>query len=175
MGYANDMSQTQSPYIQVRPWQRHDAYALVSICKDPAIRAQWNNHYPYPYTLTRAQQCIETFLHANPLRMQSCALTVDHALCGWLQCDCVAFQSAVLTYQLEQDWRRQYILQEAIRQMCIYSFTHMEVLTIFAKVSLHDWYTRIALLENRFDESRETAPIYLYYLHRQTMMEQRSP
>lgn len=157
----------QTWIVQVREWKSQDAYALLEMGKDPLFRKAWNEEYPYPFTLPRAKLCVEAFLHANPLRMQICAITVNHRLCGLLTCERKAFQSANLTYFLQREYQLETILQEAIRQMCSYCFAHMDVLTIYAKVSLHDLRTRMALLENRFMESRETAPIYLYYLHRQ--------
>ena len=157
----------QTWMVQVREWKLQDAHALLEIGKDPQFRKAWNDTYPYPFTLSRAKLCTEAFLHANPLRRQICAITVNHRLCGLLTCEKKAFQSAYLTYFLQKEYQLEAILQEAILQMCIYCFAHMDVLTIYAKVSLHDLRTRMALLENSFTESRETAPIYLYYLHRQ--------
>lgn len=157
----------QTWMVQVRQWQLQDAYALLEMGKDPRLREGWNDVYPYPFTLPRARQCIETFLHLNPSHLQICALTVNRELCGFLACEMKAFQSASLSYFLQKEYQLEPVLQEAIAQMCGYCFAHMDVLTIYAKVSLHDLRFRMALLENRFTESRETAPIYLYYLHRQ--------
>ncbi len=169
--YPNPMNETieQAMTVTVRPWQLQDAYALKELCKDSMIKNQWDHAFPYPYTLERSKHCIEAFLHANPLHMQIYALCVKGELCGLLQCVATAYQSAILTYQIETAFQLESILREAIRQMCIICFSSMDVKTIYAKASLHDLRSRMALLENAFCESRETAPIYLYYLHRHSL------
>lgn len=150
----------------LRKWQWEDAAALVELCKDHTIRKLWSYDCPYPYTLKKAEYCIQFFLHANPLRYRIFAISYHHELCGWIQCVMVEHQCARLSYFLADEFIRTRALREAIVQMCAYCFTQWNVLSIYVKTAIDQKETQNILLESGFLESRDTAPIYIYFLHR---------
>jgi len=152
-------------YIIVQKWRMEDAEALVDLCKDPSLREHWQASYPYPYTVRRAEVCIEFFRNANPLRFQFRTLFVNGTLSGWMQCEVTGHQCALFTYRVSRFANHEDILADAIQQMCQSCFIDLDVMTIYAKAHMEDVALCKALLRNGFYESRETAPIYLYFLH----------
>lgn len=137
----------------------------MELCKDHAIRKQWTYTCPYPYTLKKAEFCIQFFRHANPLRYRILAICYHHEVCGWIQCEMIAHHCAALTYFLGDEYIRSGVLREAIQQMCSECFAHWNVLSVYAKAVIDQKEIQNILLENGFAECRDTAPIYLYFLH----------
>lgn len=155
---------------RLRKWQREDAYALLEICSDHAIRKQWNYACPYPYTLKKAAYCLQFFLHANPLRYQISAICHDYEVCGWIQCESFTNRCAALTYFLADGYVRSGVLREAIQLMCAECFAQGNMLSIYAKAAVDQREIQNSFLENGFTECRDAAPIYLYFLHHFTPM-----
>ena len=151
---------------KIRKWQPEDADILVELCKDHSIRKQWDYDCPYPYTLKKAEYCIQFFRNANPLRYRIFVILHHHEVCGWIQCEIIAHHCAKLTYFLADEYIRTSALRGAVRQMCTYCFTRWNVLSIYAKTAVDQKEMQNILLENNFVEIRDTAPIYIYFLHR---------
>lgn len=150
---------------KLRKWQLDDAAMLVELCKDHAIRSQWNYHCPYPYSIKKAEFCIQFFRHANPLRYRIFAISYHHELCGWIQCVMAANQCAKLSYFLADEYTRTGALKEAVSQMCTYCFDEWNVLSVYAKAAIEQRDMQNILLANDFVELRDTAPIYIYFRH----------
>lgn len=159
---ANTMK-TMSQQILVRNWQYEDAPALLSLGKDRNMKRSWN--YSYPYTQHRAEDCIQYFLHANPLHFVIYAILIDNRLNGWIQAKAIGHQCAEITFWLKKYNQDTTVLQMILRQMIPLAFSHLDVLTLYMKTNMSDFALCEALRQTGFTENNETVPIYLYFLH----------
>ncbi|MCI9291731.1 MAG: GNAT family N-acetyltransferase [Erysipelotrichaceae bacterium] len=150
----------------IRPWLISDAPALYELCKDKTIRKQWVSKLPYPYTIIRAKKCIAYYQHANPLRYCIFAILYQEQIKGCIQCEVKGYHSAELTYWMRYDDIHKGYLQSIIKHICAYAFSKFSITTIYAKLSMDNIELSKLYLENGFIESIDTAPIYLYFLHR---------
>lgn len=152
--------------IVLRKWQIEDALALYEICKDKQLRKHWYYPYLYPYTIERSHACIQFYQHANPIRFCIRAILYKDHICGWIQTEVCGYGCAELSYWLASAYQQQGIMSEAVKQMCEISFQVLDIQTIYARVQMENVASQNVLLKNQFIESKDTAPIYLYYLHR---------
>ncbi len=156
----NDVTATS---ILVRKWQKEDIQALLTLGKDKNMRIGWE--YSYPYTMKKAEACIQFFLHADPFRYVLCAIFVHHRLCGWIQTRVVYYQCGEITFWLKHEYHQSDMLYEIFTQMCQISFASLDILTVYTKTTMDQYSLQQALRRVGFFENIETAPIYLYYLH----------
>ncbi len=85
---------------------------------------------------------------------------------GCIQCEVKGYHSAELTYWMRYDDIHKGYLQSIIKHICAYAFSKFSITTIYAKLSMDNIELSKLYLENGFIESIDTAPIYLYFLHR---------
>lgn len=152
--------------VIIREWQEEDAQDLYELGKDKRLRKQWYYPYLYPYTAERSLACIQLYRNANPIRFCIRAIVYQKKVCGWIQCEVCGYGCAELSYWLGFAYHGQGIMQEAVRQMCEEGFRLLEISTIYARVQMENIASRRVLSKNGFIENRDTAPIYLYFLHR---------
>lgn len=152
--------------VYLKTWERSDAQALYELCKDESLRKNWYYKYLYPYTIKRAEECIDFYRNANPYRFYIQAIMQDHQVCGFIQCEVKNYGVAELSYWLASSYRKQGIMEEAVALMCEASFQALEILTIYARVDMKNIASQHVLLHNGFQESRETVPIYMYFRHK---------
>lgn len=152
--------------VVIREWQEKDAQGLYELCKDKNLRKNWYYPYVYPYTYERSLACIQFYQHANPIRFCIRAIHYKKQLCGWMQCEVCGYGCAELSYWLHSAYQRQGIMSEAVRQMCEISFQKLDIQTIYARVQMDNYASQSVLLKNKFTENKDTAPIYMYFLHR---------
>lgn len=152
--------------VQIREWQEADAKRLYELCTDKSLRKNWYYPYLYPYTSKRAFACIQFYRNANPIRFCIRAILYQNEVCGWIQSEVCGYGCAELSYWLNQEYRKQGIMSEAVRQMCDVSFQALEIHTIYACVQMENIASQKVLRKNGFLESKDTAPIYMYFLHR---------
>lgn len=151
--------------ISIRLWKQEDAKALYELCRNGELRPYWPHHLPYPYTLEKAIICVNFFIQANPLRYAICAICENQVVCGYIQCFVTGYDCAELSYWLHKAYRQKGIMKYAVSKMCKYAFQCLPIQTIYAHVPMQYIASQTVLLQNHFIESKETAPIYLYFYH----------
>lgn len=151
--------------VSLRKWQDKDIEALKDLCKDTSLKPYWPHQLPYPYTIKKAMLCVRFFQCANPLRYAIYAICDHDEVCGYIECKVTGHDCAELIYWLHKQYRHKGIMKEAVKLMCRYAFLALPIQTIYARVSMKHIASQTILLQNRFRECKDTAPIYLYFYH----------
>ncbi|HRN80675.1 MAG TPA: GNAT family protein [Ferruginibacter sp.] len=122
------------PSFRLRSWQAEDAESLAHHANNIHIAQYMTDQFPHPYTLAHARQFIDMALSFSPSRIL--AIEVDGVGAGGigihLQQD-VMRKNGELGYWLSERYWGHGIITEAIREMVPYTFSHFDIIRIYAR------------------------------------------
>lgn len=109
----------------------------IAVCADnPNVAANLRNVFPNPYTLKDAEEYVHMCMDADPKQQCTRAIVVHGKAVGsvgtFKQND-VYEKNAELGYWLAEEYWRQGIMSEAVRQIVLLTFDTLDVVRIYAE------------------------------------------
>ena len=120
----------------LRPWRQEDASSVAEAANNPKIAANLRNVFPNPYTLDDAKWYVNDCMEHEGEGQLARAIVVDGNAVGSIGVfvrDDVYEKSAELGYWLSEDYWRQGINSEAVRQICREAFARFDIVRIYAE------------------------------------------
>ena len=120
----------------IREWKIEDKYTLAELLNNKNILNNLRDGLPYPYTVKNAEEFITAMLSSDRTKTFTFAITADDVVVGSIgifRCDNIHSRTAEMGYYIgEHHWGKGYATS-AVKQACIYVFTHTDIIRIFAE------------------------------------------
>lgn len=120
----------------LRPWRQEDVADVAEAANNPKIAANLRNVFPNPYTLDDAKWYVNDCMEHEGEGQLVRAIVVDGKAVGSIGVfvrEDVYEKSAELGYWLSEDYWRQGITSEAVRQICREAFARFDIVRIYAE------------------------------------------
>ncbi len=125
-----------TPKFTLREWEISDSESLVKHANDPELWNYLRDTFPKPYTLADAEKYIMTAISREGFPVDfaiECNGEAVGAISIILGSD-VESGSAEIGYWIGREYWNKGIMNQAVRQMAAYAFTHFEIHKLFATV-----------------------------------------
>lgn len=122
--------------MTLESWHLSYGPDLASALNNPLIHEQLRDGLPLPYTLTHAEQFIQSILDAPPHSQYLWAIVVDGKAVGSIgihRQQNIHRQTAELGYFLAQPYWNRKIMTSAVEKACEQVFLNTDLLRIFAQ------------------------------------------
>lgn len=129
----------------LREWKSEDAESIAQAANNEKIAANLRNAFPYPYTLEDAKWYVEDCISRGEDKQITRAIEIDGRAVGSIGIfvqDDVYEKSAELGYWLSEDYWRQGIMSEAVKQICREAFEKFDIIRIYAEPFEHNQGSR---------------------------------
>lgn len=127
--------------VKIRKWRLEDAAELAAALSDRQVQDNLRDGLPYPYTVEDGKAYISAMLGADKNDTFAFAVTVDDHVVGSIGAfrqGNIHRQTAELGYYVARDVWGRGIMTEAVRQICEYIFTRIDIIRIFAEPFAHN-------------------------------------
>lgn len=129
----------------LREWKSEDAESVAQAANNEKIAANLRNAFPYPYTLEDAKWYVEDCISLGEDTQITRAIEIDGRAVGSIGIfvqDDVYEKSAELGYWLSEEYWRQGIMSEAVKQICREAFQKFDIIRIYAEPFQHNMGSR---------------------------------
>lgn len=121
---------------RLRKWRETDAADFAAYADNKKIADNLRNAFPYPYTLSDAQDYVRQCIACGEERQYLRAIAVEDRAVGSIGVflgDDVYSRSAELGYWLAEDFWGRGVMTGAVRQICGEVFARYDVVRIYAE------------------------------------------
>lgn len=132
----------------LRPWRREDADDVAKYANNEKIARNLRDVFPHPYTLTDAENFVNSCVEADESRQLFRAIEVDGRAVGSISLCLggdVYARTAELGYWLAEAYWGRGIMTEAVRQICREGFARWDIVRIYAEPFAHNAPSRRVL------------------------------
>ena len=129
----------------LREWKSDDAESVAQAANNEKIAANLRNSFPYPYTLEDAKWYVEDCIKRGEDKQITKAIEIDGRAVGSIGIfvqDDVYEKSAELGYWLSEEYWKQGIMSEAVKQICREAFEKFDIVRIYAEPFEHNMGSR---------------------------------
>ncbi len=141
--------------FELRKWRLEDVRDVAHYANNEHIAANLRNVFPYPYTLEDAKAYISSCVENSEERQICRAIIVDGHAVGSIGIFCgsdVYEKSGELGYWLAEEYWKQGIMTEAVKQICREAFEKFDIVRIYAEPFAYNAGSRKVLKKAGFSQ-----------------------
>lgn len=121
---------------EIRKWKLEDAQDLANTLSNKKIQDNLRDGIPYPYTVSDAEDYINSILSSDGNDTFAFAILADGKVIGSIGAfrqTNIHKQTAELGYYIAEEYWGRGIMTDAVKQLCDYVFCNTDIIRIYAE------------------------------------------